>query len=559
MKNIPPRPPAEVMRLPVLGAFYQTRLSFMRVLLRRIKNENWKFERPLWEINKNGEGVAVYRATLSPSSAPSNPPKREYSLVVFSHDLPPHRRSDRVIADAWDATFTLFDGRPTRRDIARMQKQVPLQEAGRNNARQIVLSRANRSARVFDSAVDSLARGRQPKEAAEAGYLMRTTAVYGNGKFGIADRAQIAGRPEFAAPFAAELLAVFMFRAFPADLVEHLAAARSKNAAPFCKTLRRTLGIGNSTGLGMAPFLINHPILLHRWIFAREKALARVRSLSAAAPAARNLFLDLLPRAESHVVSWQTACGGRQKNIAALQSGIGKLRRHCGNKIFAQTRPWNALYEWGARALPAEAREMFVSLLLEPHGNLIDGLAAEMAGDESFTVDGEISTGEMRALLLRHCAWITRADFSRPAEHARFWYVSEEKQEPRLGQRGADSEKWELPLAIMRDARRMLDDLRAENTDLPLALFLLRRPQHRNAARRAQIAARFPYCEIQDNLIAANMLPLDLLRCKLSFFGATRFDPRSDRWLRINMFQHAPYPGELCNLPADEWAWDAPA
>ena len=34
------------------------------------------------------------------------------------------------------------------------------------------------------------------------------------------------------------------------------------------------LGVGNSTGLGMAPFLINHPQLLNNWINAKETALA---------------------------------------------------------------------------------------------------------------------------------------------------------------------------------------------------------------------------------------------------------------------------------------------
>jgi hypothetical protein len=63
--------------------------------------------------------------------------------------------------------------------------------------------------------------------------------------------------------------------------------------------------------------------------------------------------------------------------------------------------------------------------------------------------------------------------------------------------------------------------------------------------RRVQISQEHPFAEVQDNLIAAAMLPIDLLRCKLSFFGATRFDPRSDRWVRINLFQGAPFPDEI--------------
>ena len=75
--------------------------------------------------------------------------------------------------------------------------------------------------------------------------------------------------------------------------------------------------------------------------------------------------------------------------------------------------------------------------------------------------------------------------------------------------------------------------------------FLLAHPEHRHAVRRVQIAAKHPFAEIRDNLIDAEMLPIDLLRCKLSFFGATKFDPRSDRWVRICMYQGAPFPHEM--------------
>jgi hypothetical protein len=40
------------------------------------------------------------------------------------------------------------------------------------------------------------------------------------------------------------------------------------------------------------------------------------------------------------------------------------------------------------------------------------------------------------------------------------------------------------------------------------------------------------------------------LRCKLSFFGASRFDPKSDRWVRISMYADAPTPESLLAPPA---------
>ena len=42
------RPPDQVMRLRRLGAFHQTRLSFLRAMLRWAKREHWTFARPVW-------------------------------------------------------------------------------------------------------------------------------------------------------------------------------------------------------------------------------------------------------------------------------------------------------------------------------------------------------------------------------------------------------------------------------------------------------------------------------------------------------------------------------
>ena len=76
----------------------------------------------------------------------------------------------------------------------------------------------------------------------------------------------------------------------------------------------------------------------------------------------------------------------------------------------------------------------------------------------------------------------------------------------------------------------------------------------RHVVRRAFIIEKFPYSEIQDNTISENIIPIDMLRLKLSFFGALKFDPRSDKWLRICMFQGAPLPNELKNYD-EQWVY----
>ena len=548
----PLRPPETVMRLKRMGAFHHCRLSFMRVLLRNLKTCKWVFERPIWRVDGNGVGVATYSATRM-SGEP-----RTYTIVAFAHDLPPEKRSDRVIAEAWDATFTLFDGVPTDADIERLAKNVPLQEAGRISESEISLARANRSVRLFEHVVGHLAAGRQPDrdEVERVGYLMRTTAVYGSGKFGAADRDHWAARPEFGGSFRPELLLVWLVRTFTLDLVEHLARSRSpKTAVAIDPKLRRRFGVGNSTGLGMAPFLINHPTLIHSWINARETALARVRSLESANDRSVAVFSDLLARATLNADTWLTESEHQAGDVRKLRGDLRRLRDHLELDSIAGRRPWDMLYRWAEENLSLEGQEQTVSLLIDAHGPLVDDIAETMcAGEDAhFRIDGAMTVAELKALLRRLYGWALAIPFEREDARARLWYVSEEKLEPRLAERfEEDLAAWEQPLAPGRDAAGLFQALGAWDGSATVARFLLRRPEHRHIVRRAQIAAKHAYAEIRDNTISAEMLPIDLLRCKLSFFGATGFDPRSDRWVRINMYRGAPFPHELSETDPDD-------
>jgi len=540
------------MRLARLGSLHQCRLSFMRILTRRMAREGWRFARPVFDFDTRGVGHAVYTAQT---------PDRTYSLVAFGHDLPPEMRSDRVIATAWDATFTLFDGVPAPADIERLSGNVPRQEAGRVDERSLSLSRANRSARLWDRVVSTLADGHQPDagQIAEVGYLMRTTAVYGSGKFGAADYDTIADRPEMRAPFQAEMLSVYLTRVYQRDLVNHMARARGGHrAVPLEPGIARQLGIGNSTGLGLGPFIVNHPLLFNNWIASREEAIARVRAVDRAAAAEIALFRNVLARSSALVARWRSAHPIQQARLADLRADLAALAERLNDDDLTGPRPWNRLVEWSEAALSLEGQELLASLILEPYGALVDDLADRM-GDtdpDAFRIDGSMTVSRARALIEDTYGWALNLDWDAPEHCARAWYVSAEKLEPRVGERFEEPiADYELPLAPGRDAAAAHAALADWRDDAPLAEFLLRHPEHRFAIRRAQIAARAPYAEIRDNTIAADMLPIDLLRAKLAFFGATPFDPRSDRWVRICMYGGAPYPEELNAGNADLWVY----
>lgn len=538
--------PANVMKLARMGAFHRSRLSFIPTLMRLVQQEGWRFDRNVWDVDARGVGCAVYRALG---------PKRTYSLVAFAHDLPDAMRSDRVIATAWDATFTLFDGEPSVDDVARLHANVPKQEAGRVSDSELTLARANRSVRLWDYVVDSLSTGAQPERAQieAVGYLMRTTAVYGSGKFGAADRLAIADRPEFKGPFRAEMLTVWLIRSFTVDLVEHLARVKGgARAVALELDLRRRIGVGNSTGLGMAPFLINHPVLINNWIAAREEALARVRSLDVATPDRVSEFNQQLADAQANAGQWNTSHTTQSQKVRQLRTDLDLLAEYSKTVLAKPARPWDALYCWAEQSLSLEGQEQLVSLLIDAHGDLVDDLAATMDADEeeSLRIEGSMTVGRLLETLHTHYGWVRAINFKRPEPRALFWYVSEEKLEPRLGERAHEAgAELENPLGIAHDASQLWAALERFDRQALLAEFLLEHPEHRHVVRRVQIVEQYPFAEIQDNLTDAQMLPADLLRCKLSFFGATKFDPRSDRWVRISMYEGAPFPQELSSKP----------
>lgn len=546
------RTPEEVMHLSRLGSFHQTRLSFMRQLLRRIATEKWQFSKHLWKISPDGFGTAVYKVKGV---------QREYSLILFSQDLPNSQRSDRVIATAWDVTFTLYDGTPSAEDIERLRKNVPYQEAGRLSIKELVLGRANKSLRLWNKVIEALSQGVQPDVALieEVGYLMRTTAVYGSGKFGLSDRAFLKGRSELAAPFQAELLAVYLVRCFVLDLVEYVALKKGGKLA--CKIeprIKKRFGIGNSTGLGMAPFLVNHPSLFDRWIKARETAISRVRAVKGMTNSEADIFSSLLKSSKRNADYWLSQHPIQVEKLKDLRQDLQKTEIYMQSLTPQDSYPWNKMYLWAVTNLTIEGQEALFSLMLEPYSNLVDDLSFQMTVDENkyFRIDGTLSCSAIKTLIEHSFSWALKFDYKKRDGQARFWYISEEKLEPRLGERfeedGADLEQ---PLAVGRDIKELYEAINLISQNIKLADFLLQQPKFRHIVRRVLEFDDAPYGEIHENLIDSDMKPIDMLRCKLSFFGATRFDPRSDRWVRICMYQNAPFPEELLTNYNDFWPY----
>ena len=137
-----------------------------------------------------------------------------------------------------------------------------------------------------------------------------------------------------------------------------------------------------------------------------------------------------------------------------------------------------------------------------------------------------------------------------------FWYISAAKLEPRLGERyNEDGSELEQNLGVAKMVNNLYSKLQKENLDLSVAEYLLFNPKFRGIIRRIQSLTKYPFAEVKDNILGKNTMPINMLRFKLSFFGAIKFDPRSDKWLRICMFQGAPLPNQLEHFD-DKWVYE---
>ncbi|OKL36543.1 hypothetical protein BLL40_09985 [Domibacillus mangrovi] len=541
------------MQIERLGAFRLTSLSFLRIMIRKMMKEAWEIERVLFSLDKEGYGEASYRIIT---------PQGLFTFIVFSTEISDEERSDRVISEKWDVTFALCEGIPSDEKIERLRNELPKQEFGRGDVGDLVWSRANKSGRMFHHVIESLMAGKQPdlQVLTDIGYLLRTTAVYGNGKFGIAPYEKIKENHSFSGTFQAQMFAVYMLRHFSFELVEHIACQKNPNASKLHPEIKRFIGTGNATGLGMVPFLINHPRLLHQWVYIREKALARVKNIHPTGKECKR-FMGLLNKSQIYFEQSPVLDVNVFVNPTQLAAECAKMKtlvkEYMENGTFeskAVEQPWIELTKIAKESASIDMQELLHSLLIEVHADHVVDLENGFNVDEVYELVPEMTIQTLQEIMKKQYSWALQYNFSDKRENHYFWYRSVEKEEPRMGICGEEpGEDRAMPLHIAKQVQELNDVLQGRSEDEMVAAFLLHHPECKGIVKRIQSLDGYEYGEVQCNLLSEDMLPIYLLRCKLAFFGAERFDPKSNRWVRITLFQGAPLVEEIGTAFDDTW------
>ena len=352
---------------------------------------------------------------------------------------------------------------------------------------------------------------------------------------------------------------VYLVRQFTFDQVNHIAKNKNpKLAVELDPAISRNLGLGNSTGLGMAPFIVNHPTLLNNWIHARETALKQIREIEQVSKNDIDIFYNCLIKSLKNITSWHTDSEFQKEKIKGLIEDLKKFIKFMKEDFkFQNSYQFNQIYNWSEENLNDECIEYIVSMMMEPYDNIVNPLITQMSSDEEehFNIPVDRTIEDLRNILENKYSEILKIDFLKDENNQNFWFISKNKEEPRIGDRYIDEgSDLEQPLAIARDINKLYEAVFTKKNSSKIGKFLKDNNHLRHVVRRAFIAEKFPYSEIQDNTIGSKLVPIDMLRLKLSFFGAIKFDPRSDKWLRICMFQGAPLPSELDNFD-DKWIY----
>jgi hypothetical protein len=523
-------------------------------------DERWLVEPVDIDIDENGTGTLAYRILAA---------GYELHFVVRSFPSTGFDRVGRVADMEYDFLGSLMDGPvdPARdvQELAELSSRVWL---GRTDNRSLGWTAANRSNRFFDHAVERTAEGEQPDVgflASGGGYLVRNAGWLGNGRFGSRSWLSHPHDHPLSQPYHCDIFALYLWRQVSFDVVEAMArkrgAERSTRVAP---TLKRLLGIGNSSGVGMVAALVRWPNWMSAYNFPRELALAMVKCRCGPPDPNRvDRFLELMDRAATYYDEQPECPVPEIEPPSRVATGLRRVAEACRAGLFSKDRsgcerPWFAIADIAATEGSAEVREQVNAILLDVFPDSSNAAADlfPIAMKVMRDIDPTVTVRATREVTANRYRWALSIDRTTPEATRYFWYRSEDIGENRRGERsidpGVENETFVDVCGAIQD---LYESLASHPDDMQVGRYLVEAPHHAHAVSRVQLAARLPYSEIRGNIIDAGFLPMDGIRFLLSMMGLECSHPYNQQWVRGVFLQGAPSTEDIAEGRGRDWAF----
>ncbi|WP_346890997.1 hypothetical protein [uncultured Roseibium sp.] len=547
-----------VMQPKRLAAMQPSRFSGVRAFVAKMVRERWDISLQRFDIDETASGTVVYSIRT---------PKQEFSFIAFSYPPSAQGRTGRIIGRAWDMMGTLNEGPATETDIESARVELPKLYSGRATPNALVWCRSNRSMRAFTSTLEALAGGEQPKleDLNAVCYLMRNTGLDGNGTFGTRSFPSLGPDHALGGVLEAQLLVGYLMREYACDLVSRLAQLKSEKAVPLAPELRRYLGVGNGSALGLIFFIHRHPRLLNSWLKGRETVIAQALGLTLGAedPGVETL-MSLVERAvtfrREDRAHYETFASSQKvaEELEIILADLKAFRASGEIEGVVPDYPFDVLARKYEGCFEPETYETFLSLLIELLPEAADALATEAGGADELAVNPCETVQDLKDLLKAEYQWAFDLDMTGPGAREFVWYKSETAEEPRRGARSEVPEARDLGLDVPGGIQALSADLEAEAPDMTMARFLLKYPAHRLMVARAQSLKGQHFHTPHANINADDFVPIDLVRLmNVAFHGIDKTRDYLNRNLRGVLYHGAPTPDDIRAGRGETWFYPA--
>ena len=417
--------------------------------------------------------------------------------------------------------------------------------------------------RAFNATLDALATGKQPaiNDLNSVCYLMRNTGLDGNGTFGTRPFPSLGPDHALGGVLEAQLLVAYIMREFSCDLVQHLAHLKSDTAVDLDPAIRRYLGVGNGSALGLIFFVQKHPRLIDAWIGAREMAILEAQKLPLDGDDPRlDDLISLVRRAarfrEQDRMVYETFASSETvaADLGVILSKLEELKSSGTVNGVKEDYPLFAIAQAAETELAPESYETFLSLTIELVADAAEQFAKGIQGDDEFTVDPAVSAADLSTLIDNDYDWALGIDMS--AENAQdfVWYKSETAEEPRRGLRREVPDARDLGMDLPGDIQRLRADLADAAPDMVMAHFLLDHPQYRLLIARLQGLRGSHFHTPLANINSGDFIPIDLVRLmNVSLHGIDKTRDYLQRNLRGVLYHGAPTRDDIRAGRGDRW------
>ncbi len=549
--------PERVMDPRNLGAIQPTRLSASRSFLAKMLREGWRIERQELELDARGNGTARYTIET---------PHGALTFAAWLREPRGVNRTGRIIGSSWDMLGTLIDGVATEAQIATSARELPKLYEGRAPQGTLIWMRSNQSLRLFRHVRDSLAAGQQPNaaEVKRVGYLMRNTGLDGNGTFGSISFPAIADGHPLAISYHAQMLSAYLMRELSVDVVQELARLDAPEAAvTLAPEVRRHIGVGNGSALGLVMFVYNRPALVHAYVSLTIDAVRHVLEQPIACGDDRLAHLErLLDRAIQYRAledtRYRVFTGGKQlatdlRRIRAVLRAArrGELVRDSSETLLA------AVHRYVNGRVSLEALNTLHTLLIELAPDYADALVQErLAFDETQELDPRLPALDVRKALQQTFGWALSLPLNDPEHRDRVWYQSRAAEEPRSGPAEEVPGAHEVIPNYPSRARELLTALAGVADTTPIGEVLAARPELEHVARSAVALRALPYAVPHADPHDIDFVPVWLVRLmNACVHGLDRTEDFLNRSVLGLIYDGAPFRDELAGADAESWWW----